>query len=355
MIVLGVDPHKDLLVVVAVDSNGRQLDVTSAPARPRGVKSLLRWARQYDERLWAVEDVRHVAGGLMRGLLAAGEPAVWVPTQLTARYRRLGRGQGKSDPIDALAVARAALREDLPPARPEDESRLVKMLLDHREDLVGEMVRMCSRLRWLLHDLDPDFAETIPARKLHKRRWVTHVRDYLAAQAGSVGLSIAAELLDRVEELARRADQLEREIHELMKVQAPQLLALPGCGPLSAARIVAETGDVRRFHSSAAFAMHTGTAPIPASSGATHRHRLNRGGNRRLNAAVHRIAITQARVDDRARRYLDNRKAMGNSRTEAIRALKRHLARHVYGLLHTAKRLSGEFPVPGQDGLPAAA
>ncbi|MGW5666395.1 hypothetical protein [Micromonospora sp. NPDC003776] len=115
------------------------------------------------------------------------------------------------------------------------------------------MVRWCAcaRLRWLLHDLDPDFAETIPARKLHKRRWVTHVRDYLAAQAGSVRVSIAAELPDRVEELARRADQLEREPHELMKVQAPQLLALPACGPLPAARIMTETGDVRRFGSSA--------------------------------------------------------------------------------------------------------
>ncbi|WP_204985348.1 IS110 family transposase [Micromonospora globbae] len=340
MIVLGVDPHKDLLVVVAVDGNGRQLDVKSAPARPRGVKSLLRWAQQFGERLWAVEDVRHVAGGLMRGLLAADEQAVWVPTQLTARYRRVGRGQGKSDPIDALAVARAALREDLPPALPEDESRVVKMLIDHREDLVGEMVRMCSRLRWLLHDLDPDFAETIPARKLHKRRWVAHVRAYLAEQAGGVGLSIAAELLDRIEELARRADQLERELHDLMKTQAPQLLALPGCGPLSAARIVAETGDVRRFRSSAAYAMHTGTAPIPASSGATHRHRLNRGGNRRLNAAIHRIAITQARIHASARTYLENRRAMGNSRTEAIRALKRHLARHVYGLLVGSYRQS---------------
>jgi transposase len=159
-------------------------------------------------------------------------------------------------------------------------------------------------------------------------------------------VSIAAELLGRIEELARRADQLERELHELMKAQAPLLLALPGCGPLSAARIVAETGDVRRFRSSAAFAMHTGTAPIPASSGATHRHRLNRGGNRRLNAAVHRIAITQARLHEGARGYLERRKAMGNSRTEAIRALKRHLARHVYGLLVASAAIRSTSSVP---------
>lgn len=333
MVIIGVDPHKDVLVAVAVDGNGRQLALRDAPARPRGYKSLLAWTAQFEQRMWAVEDVRHVAGGFVRFLLAAGEPVVWVPTQMSADYRKKVRASGKSDPIDALACARAALAEDLPAAVPDTEARNVKMLLDHREDLVGEMVRMCSRLRWLLHDIDPDFAATIPKHKLHRPKWNRCVQEFLARQDGSVAVAICVELIGRIHELAQRAAQLEREIAALVVIHAPQLLALEGCGPLSAARILAETGDIRRFTSAPAYAMHTGTAPIPASSGNTHRFRLNRGGNRRLNAAIHRIAITQKRMHEPARAYLDTRRAKGNTNTEAIRALKRHIARRVYTLL----------------------
>jgi transposase len=348
MVVIGVDPHKDVLVAVAVDGNGRQLALRDAPARPRGFRALLAWAGGFEERLWAVEDVRHVAGGLTRFLLAAGEQVVWVPTQMSADYRKKVRAQGKSDPIDALACARAALAEDLPAAVPETQVREVKLLLDHREDLVGEMVRMCSRLRWQLHDIDPDFAATVPRHKLHRPKWNSYVREFLAGRDGGIAVAICAELIDRIQELARRAAQLEREIEGLVVIHAPQLLALPGCGPLSAARILAETGDVRRFTSAAAYAMHTGTAPIPASSGNTHRFRLNRGGNRRLNAAIHRIAITQKRMHEPARTYLDARRARGNSNTEAIRALKRHIARHVYTLLKNG-------PQPAQQAQPEGA
>jgi transposase len=333
MVIIGVDPHKDVLVAVVVDGNGRQLSLRDVPARPRGYKTLLSWAGGFERRVWAVEDVRHVAGGFVRFLLAAGEPVVWVPTQMSADYRKKVRASGKSDPIDALACARAALAEDLPAAVPDTEARNVKMLLDHREDLVSEMVRMCSRLRWHLHDIDPDFAATIPKHKLHRPKWNKSVEEFLARQDGSVAVAICVELIGRIQELAQRAAQLEREIAALVVIHAPQLLALEGCGPLSAARILAETGDVRRFTSAAAYAMHTGTAPIPASSGNTHRFRLNRGGNRRLNAAIHRIAITQKRMHEPARTYLDTRRAKGNSNTEAIRALKRHIARRVYTLL----------------------
>jgi transposase len=258
---------------------------------------------------------------------------VWVPTQMSSDFRKRLRTSGKSDPIDALACARAALAEDLPAAVPDTEAREVKLLLDHREDLIGEMVRMCSRLRWHLHDIDPDFAATIPKHKLHRPKWNKCVQEFLARRDGSIAAAICTELIGRIQELAQRAAQLEREIAALVVIHAPQLLALPGCGPLSAARILAETGDVRRFTSAAAFAMHAGTAPIPASSGNTHRFRLNRGGNRRLNAAIHRIAITQKRMHEPARAYLDARRTKGNSNTEAIRALKRHIARRVYALL----------------------
>ncbi len=353
MVIIGVDPHKDVLVAVAVDGNGRQLTLRDAPARPRGFTTLLSWAEEFERRLWAVEDVRHVAGGFVRFLLAAGEQVVWVPTQMSSDYRKRLRASGKSDPIDALACARAALAENLPAAVPDTEARNVKLLLDHREDLVGEMVRMCSRLRWHLHDIDPDFAATVPKHKLHRPKWNKYVRDFLAGRDGSVATAICVDLIGRIQELARCAAQLEREIAALVVIHVPQLLALPGCGPLSAARILAETGDVRRFTSAAAYAMHTGTAPIPASSGNTQRFRLNRGGNRRLNAAIHRIAITQKRMHEPARTYLDARRAKGTSNTESLRALKRHLARRVYALLKAGPAQAVD-PMVGQDTSQAA-
>ncbi|WIY82024.1 IS110 family transposase [Propionimicrobium sp. PCR01-08-3] len=330
---IGLDPHKDVLVAVAVDGNGRQLDVKDATARPRGYRVLLAWARKLGPHRWAVEDVRHVAGGLVRFLLAEDEQVVWVPTHMSSDYRRRVRAIGKSDPIDALACARAALAEDLPVAVPETDVREVKVLLDHREDLVGEMVRMCCRLRWHLHDIDPDFAATIPARKLHRPKWNTMVAAFLSERDGGVEVSICLDLIERIKELGDRAGCLERELEERVKVEAPQLLELPGCGPMSAARIVAETGDPSRFKSAAAFAMFTGCAPIPASSGNSQRVRLNRGGNRRMNAAIHRIAITQKRMYPPAQEYLAARRALGNSNIEAIRALKRHLARSVFTVL----------------------
>jgi Transposase IS116/IS110/IS902 family. len=193
--------------------------------------------------------------------------------------------------------------------------------------------RKTCRLRWHLHDIDPDFAATIPARKLNLRKWNAMVVAFLRERAGGVAVSICLDLAERIKDLGDRAGRLERELEERVKVEAPQLLELPGCGPMSAARIVAGTGDPASFKSAAASAMFTGCAPIPASSGNSQRVRLNRGGNRRMNAALHRIAITQKRMHPTAQDDLAIRPAMGNSNTKAIRSLKRYLARRVFTLL----------------------
>ena len=130
--------------------------------------------------------------------------------------------------------------------------------------------------------------------------------------------------------LGREIGELEAEISALVAERAGPLLAIPGCGPLTAAKLIGEVGDVSRFASAAKLAMHAGVAPIPASSGARHRYRLNRHGNRQLNAALHRIAVTQGRWHPEARIYLARKQECGKSRREAVRALKRHLASVVY-------------------------
>jgi transposase len=338
MVLLGVDPHKDTHTVVAVDQVGRQLDQTTVTARTQGHTELLGWAtrRWAADRLWAVEDCRHVTGRLERDLLAAGERVVRVPPRLMAGARAAVRALGKSDPIDALAVARAALREpDLPTAGHDPASWEVKLLVDHREHLIAERTRTINRLRWHLHQLDPDLehaAQRLPGASLHR------ITAWLAGVPASVQVGVCQELTATIQTLTVRIDQLASDLRTRVMRLAPNLLSLPGCGVLTAAKLIAETAGVARFRSEACFAMHAGVAPIPVSSGRTDRHRLCRGGNRQLNAAVHRIAITQLRLAGPGQTYYRRRRAQGDATGEAIRALKRRITRAIYQQLKLAQQ-----------------
>lgn len=328
MVTFGGDTHKRTHTVVAVDGNGRQLGECTVAATPLGHLEALAWARQWPERRWALENCRHLSRVFERDLLNAGEAVVQVSPKLMGSARRTGRELGKSDPIDALAVARAALREaNLPVAQLEGKEREVKLLVDHREDLVGERTRIQNRLLWHLHELEPGYE--VVASGLLRTVVLAEVSIRLENHTGVVA-EIARELVARLTELTQSVRRLQRRIEALMEELAPSLLNLPGCAGLSAAKLVAETADVSRFRSSAAFAMHNGTAPIPVWSGNQERHRLNRGGNRQLNVALHRIAITQMRLGGEASTYIARRLTRGDTKTEAIRALRRQISDEVY-------------------------
>jgi len=330
-IVIGVDAHKRTHTAVAVDrATGQQVDVITVPARVKGFERLLAWARRLDtDRVFAIEDCRHVSGSLERYLIPAGERSVRVPTKLMAESRRVGRERGKSDPIDALAAARAAVREpDLPTARLDGPERDLRLLVDHRETLVWQRSEAQSKLRWLLHELDPELE--IPLRTLD--RFVT--LDRVAARLDEMLLDgrveICRELLATIRALTTRVNALETRIKTMTEKLAPGLLELPGCGPLTAAKIIGETAGVGRFASEAKFAMHAGIAPLPVWSGAKTRFRLNRSGNRQLNAALHRIAVTQIRMHQPAKDFMARKISEGKTKTEALRSLKRHIAPKVY-------------------------
>ena len=332
MIVVGVDVHKHSLTAVAVDQAGRVLEERTLAC---GEPSLLAWAAELgEERLWAVEDCRHVTGAFERMLLAAGEELVRVPPKLTGMARRAGRERGKSDPIDALAVARVALREPaLPRPRPgEERYRELKLLVIYRDDLVDERRRAQQRLRWHLHQLDASLV--VPAGALDRTLWLDRTGRWLGRCEPGVQVRLARELVSRCRSLTRMIVALDRELENVSAQMAPGLLELPGCGGLTAAKLLAEIGPIERFNSDAQLARHGGVAPLEASSGRTKRHRLDRGGNRQLNCALHRIAVTQSRVHPPARTYLERKQAEGKSRREAIRCLKRQLVRVVF---HTLK------------------
>jgi len=328
MVTLGGDCHKRTHTLVAVDENGQQLGSKTVVAVEAGHLDALAWARQWPERRWALENCRHLSRRLEADLLGAGELVVQVSPKLMAGVRRSAREWGKSDPIDALAVARAALREsDLPVAQLEGKSRDVKLLLDHREDLVGERTRVQNRLRWHLHELEPSF--DVPDRSLDRKVVLKQVGKVLAVHRG-VAADIAVELLEHVSQLTYRINALERQIGFLVTELAPNLLELDGCAVLSAAKLIGETAGITRFKTPARFAMHNGSAPIPVWSGNAERHRLNRGGNRQLNVVLHRIALTQMRLGGRGHEYIHHRRACGDTKREAIRALRRRISDEVY-------------------------
>ena len=333
MVILGIDAHKRTHTVVAIDEAGRQLGATTTVATTTEAHlELVRWAGRFGaERGWAVEDCRHLSRRLEADLLAAGEHIVRVPPKLMAHARDAARTYGKSDPIDALAVARAALREpDLPVARLDGPSRELRLLVDHREDLVRERTGHINRLRWHLHELDPSWDPTPRSLVRYKQL------DALGARlegAEAMVARIARDLVGRIRDLTVQVTTLEREIVQRARSLTPSLLELAGVGGLTAAKLVAETADVRRFRSKDAFARHNGTAPLPVWSANQVRHRLSRTGNRQINAAIHRVAITQMRVHEGAKAYLERRMASGNTKTEALRALKRKLSDVVYRTL----------------------
>jgi transposase len=330
MVVLGADLHKRSHTVVVIDETGRKVAEKTVPATSEGHLELRRWAERWPERRWALEDCRHLSRRLEAELVRSGEAVVRVPPKLMAGARRSTREPGKSDPIDALAVARAALREpDLPVARLDGPERDLRLLVDQREDLVAERTRHANRLRWFLVELE---ITEPPARSLDRTVVMERLAAELADRTEPVA-RFARALLAWIRGLTAAIRELEAEIERRVRPLAPNLLALVGCGPLTAAKIMGETASVGRFRSRAAFARHNGTAPVPVWSGNTVRHRLSRGGNRQLNVALHRIAITQLQreVPDAT---TAKRMAAGD-KTEAIRALRRRLSDEVFRRLTT--------------------
>jgi len=336
MVVVGADVHKRTHTFVAVDQVGRELGSKTFEATTVGHRDAVRWARQKfgDELTWAIEDCRHLSARLERDLLTAGQAVVRVPPKMMAEQRRVARTRGKSDPIDALAVARAVLRQpDLPVASHDETSRELKLLVDRREDLVQQRTSTINRLLWRVHELDP--AAAPPAKSLDTVKQQNLLMNQLEGIDGLVA-ELAREELTDVIELTVRINKLARRIADLTLVAAPSLLALPGVGALTAAKLVGESAGISRFKSEAAFARHAGIAPIPVWSGNTAgRVRLTRSGNRQLNAAIHRIAVTQIRMDGLGKTYYEKKKAEGMSTPEALRCLKRRLARVVFNTLKT--------------------
>jgi transposase len=338
MIVIGADTHKRTHALAVVDAGtGRQRGTRQIKAEEQGHLAALRWARGLDdERVWAIEDCRHVSRRFEQALIAAGERVVRVAPHRMGASRRGEREPGKSDEIDALAIARAVVKdgvESFPTAYLDEAAMEIRLLSDHRKDLVAERTRVQNRLRWHLLELCPELERSLRRGSLAAPRQLVRIDRRLRRLPGCARVRIAREQIAQLRVLTRQADALERELLALVKAHRPQLLAETGCGALTAALLIGRTAGAERFASDASFARQTGTAPIPCSSGQRDRHRLDRGGDRQLNHALHVIAITRARHDPATQAYLARKEAEGKGKKGALRCLKRHLARRFHYLL----------------------
>jgi transposase len=331
VVIGGVDTHGRTHHAAAIDQQGRLLGDREFPADSGGYRQLLGWLRRHGNLdTVGVEGTGSYGAGLTRFLLDRGINVVEVDRP----DRRTRRQRGKSDPIDALNVARVALQEGLesfPAAHLDGPELDLRLLVDHRERLVRHRVELNSTLQWHLHDLWPELH--LPGGALFSTKWSTRMGRRLARAEQTMRVRIARDELRRLRELTLAINRLEREITELVAQIAPQLLTEPGFGPLIAAKLVGEIAGAQRFATAAKLARAAGVAPIPASSGNTQRHRLDHGGNRQINAALHRVIVTRARCHPPTRDYIARRRSEGKTTREAIRCLKRYLARRVWHLL----------------------
>ena len=220
----------------------------------------------------------------------------------------------------------------------------LRLLVDHRERLVRSRVAINNDLLWHLHDLWPELK--LPGSGLVSKKWSTVIGRRLARAEQTARVRIARDELRRLRELTVAVDALEAELSDLVTEVAPHLLSEPGFGPLTTGKLLGEIAGAQRFATEAKLARAAGVAPIPVSSGKTNRHRLDRGGNRQINATIHRIAVTRLRCHPETQDYIARKRSEGKSTKEAIRCLKRHLARRIWHLLQTPQPVGGTPPSP---------
>jgi transposase len=337
-VVIGMDPHKSSATIEVINDREKILAAGRYGTDTAGYRAMLAAGRKHRDRVWAVEGCNGIGRHIAQRLVADGEPVVDVPAKLSARARLFSTGQGrKTDPVDAHSVALVGLRaEGLRPIHADDATVALRLLIDRRDELGVTRTQVVNRIHRLLLELLPGGAKThLSAAQAKALLGKARPRDI----AGKTRRRLAAELIVDLTSLDAKVKAADKELRQLIDATGSSLRELHGIGPANAARLIGDVGDIARFADKARFASWNGTAPIDASSGDQHRHRLSRAGNRRINRVLHLMAIVQLRTDTEGRRYYDRKVAAGKSSMEAMRCLKRRLSDVVYRQMrHDADR-----------------
>jgi transposase len=329
VITIGIDPHKASLTAVAVDPSGTPLGHRRLPVNAGTLGQLAAWAAGWPARRFAVEGAYGLGRPIAQQLAAAGEQVWDVPATLAARARLLGTGGGrKTDAADAASVAQAALHcPRLRTVAAEDQTSILRLLAERRDDLAGERTRILNRFHGLLRDLLPGGAPT----DLTADKAAALLRGVRPATAtAACRRQLARDLLGDLRRVDARLADNKAQLRDALAATGSTLTQIHGLGVVVAAKLLGHIGDIHRFPSQDHFASYTATAPLDASSGNQQRHRLNTGGNRQLNAALHTVAVCQARDPGPGRRYYLRKLSEGKTPAEARRALKRRLANVIY-------------------------
>jgi transposase len=334
-VVLGVDTHLDFHVAVALDHLGRPLGELKVPTTAKGYRDLASWAEAFGPvRRAGVEGTGSYGAGLARHLQAAGIAVVEVERP----KRRHPRGHGKSDPKDAEAAARAVLagEEAGVPRSGDGRVEAIRALRGARRSAVKARVQAANQLQAMLVTAPEALRQRL--RGLPTRELVAAAARFRPAREpeyveGATRFAMRS-VARRHEALSEEIAVLDAQLKRLVTQKAPALVCLPGIGVNHAATLLVLAGDnPERLKSEASFASLCGVSPVEASSGKVVRHRLNRGGNRDANRALHMICVVRMGCDERTRRYVARRTAEGKSKWEIMRCLKRYIAREVYRVL----------------------
>jgi transposase len=306
-----------------------------------------------DKREWGVENSGHFGRALAQYLLLQGEQVLEVSPHLTGRQRRRSRDAAKSDPNDALAVARLVLQEvhPLPQVAPEDQTMQVKLWVEQRDNLVGERTRLINRLHAQLTEVDPHYQTSLGR--------LTQVGALRQCQAyplppddpiGQVRVTIVHQGAQLILQLDEQIELLTQHLQPLVAQIAPSLGSIQGIGVLHAAQLIARVGQIKRVTSSAALARQAGLAPMLYGTAGNYYHRVCPRGDRQLNAVFHRIAQVQSRHNPLAQAYLVKKKAEGKPPKQAFRCLKRRMVDIVYAVWKSGN----PYQVPATEGAEAA-
>jgi transposase len=340
---IGVDPHKLSATIEVVDDREKVLATGRFGTDKAGYAAMRRHVAAWADRVWAVEGSNGAGRPLAQRLLADGEQVVDVPAKLSARARLFDTGHNrKTDAHDAHAVAVVAVRTPgLRVLAYDDELEVLRMLADRREELTRQRIQTVNRLHRLLGELIPGKAKK-DITALQAKAILASVRP--RDLAGKTRRRLAGEQLAELVAVEKKIKASTKELKAAVLARGSTLMDLPGVGPVVAARILADVGDVSRFVDRNRFASWTGTAPLDASSGEQIRHRLSRAGNRKINHMLHIAATSQIRLDTEGRAYFRRKLAAGKTKMEAMRCLKRRISDAVYRQMMTDARASETGP-----------
>lgn len=334
--VAGIDSHKDTLAACVIDPAGRPVEHQTFDNTPQGHRKAIGWLRRHNIARVGIEGSGSYGRPLAVRLTAEGVEAVEVPPQMTAQTRRQQRTRRKNDRLDALAIARVTAREDdLPAPRCDEVVDDLRSLVFYRRELVQVRTAEINRLHADLTQLRPGYHKLLASEGLATPKALTRV-SRLISKCHTARAQVAKSRIKSIRRLVRQVQELDTQIACHMDALDTSLTDIHGIGTLNAAEIIAEAGEPGRYPTKAKFAMANGTAPIEASSGRVVRHRLNRGGNRRVNRALHYAALSQiSRPGTEGRCFYERLLKQGKTKREALRILKRRISDRVWTHLQT--------------------